>query len=77
MHKKNKAKFSSVSLPTVLLEKVRKEIQGTGFTSVSSYVEYILREIIMNHAEQKREKLDFIKDKEKIKAKLRALGYID
>lgn len=67
-------KFSSVSLPSVLLDKIRKEIEGTGFTSVGSYVEYILREVLMSHRENGSK--DINKDKERVRTKLKALGYI-
>jgi len=58
-------KYTTVSIPTPLFKKIQKKIEGTGFTSVSSYVTYILREIVIEE------------DKEKVKEKLKALGYID
>ncbi len=45
-------KFTSVSIPVPLFRKVEERIKGTGFTSVSSYVTYVLREII---AEEERQ----------------------
>ena len=72
-------KFTSVSIPIPLFRKVEDRIKGTGFTSVSSYVTYVLREII---AEEERQDDDdtqpFSKeDEERVKDRLRALGYID
>ena len=73
-------KFTSVSIPVPLFRKVEERIKGTGFTSVSSYVTYVLREII---AEEERREEDegpdpFSKeDEERVKDRLRALGYID
>lgn len=69
--KGEKTRFSTVSLPTPLIEKVKEKIKGTGFTSVSAYVEYILREIVTGEEKEKKSS-----DAEKVKAKLRALGYI-
>jgi Arc/MetJ-type ribon-helix-helix transcriptional regulator len=70
-----KKKFTTVSIPTPLFKKVEERIQGTGFTSVSSYVAYVLREII---AEEEAEEEPFSEeDKERVKERLRALGYID
>jgi len=70
-----KKKFTTVSIPTPLFKKVEERIKGTGFTSVSSYVAYVLREII---AEEEEEKEPFSEeDKERVKERLRALGYID
>ena len=68
-------KFTTVSIPTPLFKKVAERIKGTGFTSVSSYVAYVLREII---AEDEEEEEPFSEeDKERVKERLRALGYID
>ncbi len=93
-------KFTSVSIPTQLFKKIEKRIKGTGFTSVSSYVIYVLREILAeesgsstvgNRKEKKDEKEEssfaeatedkkkepFSKeDEEKIKDRLKNLGYL-
>ena len=69
-------KYSTVSIPTPLVEKVKKHIEGTGFTSVSSYVTYVLREVIANIDEEKEEVFSK-EDEEKVKERLRALGYLD
>lgn len=68
-------KFTTVSIPTPLFKKVEERIRETGFTSVSSYVTYVLREIV---AEEEEPEKPFTKeDEERVKARLRALGYID
>ena len=68
-------KFTTVSIPTPLFKKVEERIKDTGFTSVSSYVTYVLREII---AEDTQEEEPFTEeDEERVKERLRALGYID
>ncbi len=36
-------KFTTVSIPAPLFKKIEERIKGTGFTSVSSYVTYVLR----------------------------------
>jgi Arc/MetJ-type ribon-helix-helix transcriptional regulator len=72
-----KRKFRTVSIPSPLFKKIQQEIKDTGFTSVSSYVEYVLREIIASKREEGEKREPFTKeDEEKIKARLRALGYI-
>ena len=72
---KEKKKFTTISIPMPLFEKIKERIKGTGFTSVSSYVTYVLRELL---AEKEEEEEPFTKeDEERIKARLRALGYID
>lgn len=71
-----KKKFTTVSIPVPLFKKVEERIKGTGFTSVSSYVAYVLREIIAEEEEEKEEPFSE-EDKERVKERLRALGYID
>ncbi len=73
--KEKQKKFTTVSIPTPLFKKIEERIKGTGFTSVSSYVTYVLREIV---AEEEEKEEPFTKeDEERVKARLRALGYID
>jgi Arc/MetJ-type ribon-helix-helix transcriptional regulator len=75
METSEEKKFTKISIPTSLFEKIKERIKGTGFPTVSSYVTYVLRELI---EEEEEEKEPFTKeDEEKIKARLRALGYID
>ena len=67
--------LTNVLIPTPLYEKIKERIKGTGFTSVSNYVTYVLRELL---AEKEKAEEPFTEnDKEKIKDRLRALGYID
>ena len=68
-------KFTSVSIPRPLFEKVKKKIKNTGFPSVSSYVGYLLREVLVDAEESGS--LPFAReDAEKIRRRLRALGYL-
>lgn len=68
-------RLTDVSIPTSLYEKVKEKIEGTEFASVSDYVTYALKEIL---AEKEEEEESFTKeDEEKIKERLRALGYIE
>lgn len=69
--------FSSVSLPKPLIGKIKKRIEGTGFTSVSSYVTYVLREVITDSAEEKSSEAFTKEDEEKVRNRLRALGYME
>jgi len=76
-NKKEDKKYTTVSIPTPLVEKIKKRIEGTGFTSVSSYVTYVLREVIANMDEDDDEEVFSKEDEEKVKERLRALGYLD
>ena len=73
---KEDKKFTTVSIPTPLADKIKKRIEGTGFTSLSSYVTYVLREVISNMEEETEEAFSK-EDEEKVKERLRALGYLD
>ena len=75
--KERQKKFTTVSIPTHLFKKVEERIKGTGFTSVSSYVTYVLREIVAEEEEEEAEEPFTKEDEERVKARLRALGYID
>ncbi len=74
--KKRKGRFTTVSIPIPLFRKIEEHIADTGFTSVSSYVTYILREIVAgtegNSGGQSLEE-----DQKKVKDRLKALGYLD
>jgi Arc/MetJ-type ribon-helix-helix transcriptional regulator len=64
-------KHTTVSIPKPLYDRIKKRIEGTGFTSASDYVTYVLREILADlETETKTE------DDDRIKRKLRALGYL-
>jgi Arc/MetJ-type ribon-helix-helix transcriptional regulator len=73
---KDSKKFTTISIPTPLAEKIKKRIKGTGFTSLSSYVTYVLREV-MSGMEQEEEEVFSKEDEKRVKDRLRALGYID
>ena len=69
------ADYTTVSIPKPLAEKVKKRMEGTGFNSMSSYVTYVLRQVISSMEEEEE---DFSEeDEEKVKERLRALGYLD
>ncbi|MFW9878624.1 MAG: CopG family transcriptional regulator [Candidatus Thorarchaeota archaeon] len=74
----HKVEYSTVSIPKPLIEKIKERMKGTGFSSVSSYVTYVLRQVISSIEEEERTKQAFTKEEEeKVKQRLRDLGYID
>lgn len=74
----SKSKYTTVSIPIPLAEKIKKRMEGTGFTSISSYVTYILREVIASIEADEADREAFSKEEEeKVKERLRNLGYID
>jgi Arc/MetJ-type ribon-helix-helix transcriptional regulator len=76
VEEKDEKKFTTISIPTQLAEKIKKRIEGTGFHSLSSYATYVLREVISG-AEEEGEEAFSKEDEEKVKERLRALGYLD
>lgn len=73
--KTSEEKFTNVSIPTSLFKKIKERIEGTEFKSVSDYLTYILEEILTENDEEKE---PFSReDEEKIKARLKALGYLE
>ena len=73
---KDEKKFTTISIPTQLAEKIKKRIEGTGFHSLSSYATYVLREVLTGVEEEDEEAFSK-EDEEKVKERLRALGYLD
>ena len=68
-------KFTDVAIPTSLYEKIEEKIKGTEFPSVASYVAKVLDD---NLTKEQDSKDAFTKEEEeKVKDRLKALGYID
>ena len=71
-------KYTTVSLPQPLAEKLKHRMEGTGFSSLSSYVTYILRQVVSSIEDEEGSKEAFSKeDEERVKNRLKALGYLD
>jgi Arc/MetJ-type ribon-helix-helix transcriptional regulator len=70
----NGGKYTTVSIPVELAGKVRSQIKDTGFKNLSDYVTFLLREIASTKGDWNRAKSD--EDRERVKAKLRSLGYL-
>ena len=70
-------KHTTVSIPIPLYKKIKARINGTGFTSVSDYVTYVLREVLASLEEDNKEEAFSEEEEEKVKERLRALGYLD
>jgi len=74
----HKVEYTTVSIPKPLADKVKERMKGTGFSSVSSYVTYVLRQVLSSIESEEKSKQAFTKDEEdKVKQRLRDLGYID
>jgi len=74
----HKVEYTTVSIPKPLADKVKERMKGTGFSSVSSYVTYVLRQVLSSIESEEKSTQAFTKDEEdKVKQRLRDLGYID
>jgi Arc/MetJ-type ribon-helix-helix transcriptional regulator len=69
--KADKRRYSTITIPTPIFEKIQIKIKNTSFSSVSDYVTYVLRETGSEVALKKTSK----GENDKIIEKLRALGY--
>ena len=73
---KSKDQFENVPIPKAIVEKIKKRIEQTDFNSVSSYITYVLEEVLSE--EDDEEEAVFSKeDEERVKERLKALGYLD
>ena len=72
-----RGKYTTVSIPITLYRRIKEMIKDTGFTSVSQFVIYILREVISSMEEEKI-KGETLSEEEKkqIIERLKKLGYI-
>ncbi len=73
--KRIEGNFNMISIPAPLFEKAKERIEGTGFTSVSDYLTFMLREVITSY--EKDEEAFSEEDEKRVKERLRALGYLD
>ena len=70
------SKYTTVSIPVPLYERIKALIAGTGFTSVSQFVTYVLREVVSEMEREKAQAAISEEEKREIIERLRSLGYI-
>ena len=62
-----------ISIPALLAGKINEKIQKTDFSSVSDYTSFVLRQMLIETVDKRRISSS---DEEKIKDKLKKLGYL-
>lgn len=67
--------FTTVSIPTTLIQEIESAIKGTEIKTVSSYIVGAVREALSKGPG--RADPFSQEDEEKVKERLKALGYID
>ncbi len=70
--KEYKTEYGTISLSMPLINLIKEKIKGTGISSVSAYVSFVLRQILSS---QQKGILDK-KTEEDVKQRLKNLGYI-
>tara|TARA_Y100000310_G_C20699363_1_gene828293 strand:+ start:4623 stop:4862 length:240 start_codon:yes stop_codon:yes gene_type:complete len=79
MEEKKEKKYTTITIPIQLADKIEKRIENSGFNSVSSYVTYVLRQVVstVESKEGEKKKEVFSKeDEEVVKRRLQGLGYM-
>ena len=66
-----------IKIPKEIYEKIEERIKDTDFNSVSEYVAYVLKEVLASLEEEETEEVFSEEEEEKVKERLRALGYLD
>ena len=73
-----KRRYTTITIPSALFARIKKKIDGTGFSSVSDYVTYVLRETVADmEMSGKSGKTGKRREDSTIIERLKALGYID
>jgi len=65
----------TIKIPRPLYGKISTAIKGAGYNSVTDFVVYVLRDLVASHELAGRETTE-PEDIDKVKQRLRALGYI-
>lgn len=70
-------KNTQIFIPKSLAEEIQKKIEGTEFDSVSSYITYVMRQVLKINQDKTKEKKELTKEEEeKIKKNLHSMGYL-
>ncbi len=64
-----------IKIPAQLHKRIKERIKETDFSSVSDYVTYVLREVLASLDEGSEVFTE--EEEQKVKERLRALGYLD
>lgn len=67
--------MANIEISENLYKKVEEKIKDSEFTSVSDYVSFVLRELIDAEVDGESELTE--EEEDKVKERLRSLGYLD
>ncbi len=60
-----------------IYDRIAKRVEVTEFETVGEYVDYVLEEVLSQVEEEEEEQVYSKEDEDKVKEKLRSLGYLD
>ena len=63
----------TITIPASLAERIKKRCEGTEFNNISAYVTHVLEELL---ASMEQKTAYSKEDEEKVKERLKALGYL-
>jgi len=69
--------YGEIKIPKDLIQRIEEHIKQTEFESVDDYATFVLEEVIKEVSEDEPEEIFSEEDEEKVKERLRALGYLD
>ncbi|KAF5423304.1 MAG: hypothetical protein C00003105_00039 [ANME-2 cluster archaeon HR1] len=69
--------YGEIKIPKQMISKIEARLEETGFESVDKYVTFVLEEVIKEVEDEEPEEVFSEEDEEKVKGRLRALGYLD
>jgi Arc/MetJ-type ribon-helix-helix transcriptional regulator len=72
----DKKKGITITIPINLADKLKKRIENTNFNSISSYITYIMGEVLLNLEKKEKENTFSEYSEEKVKKRLKDLGYL-
>lgn len=72
-----KEEYGEIRIPKQLIQKLGEHIKRTEFKSVDEYATFILEEVIKETDEEEPEEVFSKEDEQKVKERLKALGYLD
>jgi Arc/MetJ-type ribon-helix-helix transcriptional regulator len=75
MSEKNEKKLTKVYIPDVIVEKIKKRIEGSSFETISEYISHVLNDVLSK--EEDIHDAYSEEDEKIVKERLKALGYLD
>ncbi|KCZ70623.1 hypothetical protein ANME2D_02644 [Candidatus Methanoperedens nitroreducens] len=69
--------FGEIKIPKEIIRKIEERIDETEFKSADEYIIFVLEEVLKEEDGEEPEEVLSEEDEQKVKERLRALGYLD